>query len=85
MMRDFTRCLQSLETWKAFSRAEGGCVFTFVNGEFFEVSARDLEYPSTLLLELVYAVYDDYEASQESYTFDEAASPLFDFSRVVTV
>jgi hypothetical protein len=55
-----TLCLEWLEQWGAATRNEDTYTFTFVTGDFFEVSSRDVKEPSITLLELIYAVYDDH-------------------------
>jgi hypothetical protein len=69
MIRDVAACLSKLETWEALLIDDNLCVFTFVTGEYFEVPINDLEQPSMLLLELIYAVYNDHERLRESQTF----------------
>jgi hypothetical protein len=55
-----TVCLEQLELWGALTRHDGTCTFTFVAGDFFEVSSRDVTRPSITLLELIYAVFEDH-------------------------
>jgi hypothetical protein len=62
-----TLCLEWLEWWGAAIRSEDRYTFTFVTGDFFEVSSRDVAEPSIILLELIYGVYDDHKQEKQTH------------------